>query len=96
MVLWLDVLKRNGYKDVVLKSLEQCQDKKGMEIHAWCIMTNHVHLKFRSLEGQKPELLLADFKRFTRRSVIKAIKENSMQSRTDFLLNYCKKAAATT
>ena len=65
-----------------------------MEIHAWCIMTNHVHLIFRSLEGQKPELLLGDFKRFTSRSVIKAIQENPMESRTEFLLNYFKKEAA--
>ncbi len=47
-----------------------------MEIHAWCIMTNHVHLIFRSIENQQSELLLGDFKRFTSRSVTKAIQEN--------------------
>jgi REP element-mobilizing transposase RayT len=76
VVGWLDVFTRNEYKDLVLESLEFCQKNKGMEIHAWCIMTNHVHLIFRSIENQKPELLLGDFKRFTSRSVIKAIQEN--------------------
>ena len=28
-------------------------------------MSNHVHLVFRSVNGQKPELLIGDLKRFT-------------------------------
>lgn len=56
-------------------------------------MTNHVHLIFRSIENQKPELLLGDFKRFTSRSIIKAIQENSRESRKEFLLDYFKKEA---
>ena len=90
---WLDVFTRNEYKDLVLESLEFCQKNKGMEIHAWCIMTNHVHLIFRSIENQKPELLLGNFKRFTSRSVVKAIQENPKESRKEFLLDYFKKEA---
>ena len=93
VVGWLDVFTRNEYKDLVLESLEFCQKNKGMEIHAWCIMTNHVHLIFRSIENQKPELLLGDFKRFTSRSVVKAIQENPKESRKEFLLDYFKKEA---
>jgi REP element-mobilizing transposase RayT len=42
VVGWLDVFTRNEYKDLIVESLEFCQQSKGMEIHAWCIMTNHV------------------------------------------------------
>lgn len=94
VVGWLDVFTRNEYKDLVLESLEFCQRNKGMEIHAWCIMTNHVHLIFRSLENQKPELLLGDFKRFTSRGIVKAIQENPRESRKEFLLDYFKKEAS--
>lgn len=48
VVDWLDacligrqVFTRNEYKDIVLDSLTYCQKQKGMEIIAWCIMTNH-------------------------------------------------------
>ena len=44
----------------------------------------------KSLENQKPELLLGDFKRFTSRSIINAIKENPKESRKEFLLDYFK------
>ncbi|RRJ92849.1 transposase, partial [Flavobacterium macacae] len=46
VVGWLDVFTRSEYKDLVLESLEFCQNNKGMEVHAWCIMTNHLHLIF--------------------------------------------------
>jgi REP element-mobilizing transposase RayT len=68
---WLDVFIRNEYKDLFIESLEYCQKSKGLEIHAWCIMSSHVHLVFRSVEGQKPELLIGDLKRFTSRSIVK-------------------------
>ena len=61
---WLDVFTRNPYKDILIESLTFCQRNKGMEIIAWCIMTNHIHLIFRSVKGEKPEQLLGDFKIF--------------------------------
>ena len=73
MVGWLDVFTRNEYKDLFLESLQFCQKNKGLEIHAWCIMTNHVHLVFRSINDQKPELLIGDLKRFTSQSIVKSI-----------------------
>ncbi len=93
VVEWLDVFTRNEYKDILLQSLSFCQKEKGMEIIAWCIMTNHVHLVFRSVKGQPPSLLLGDFKRFTSKTVVKAIQENPRESRKAFLLDQFKRAA---
>ena len=93
VVDWLDVFTRNEYKDIVIDSLTFCQKEKGMEIIAWCIMTNHVHLIFRSVKGQHPSLLLGDFKRFSSVSIIKAIQENPRESRKKILLEQFKKAA---
>jgi len=94
VVNWLDVFTRNEYKEIVLDSLRFSQKEKGMEIIAWCIMTNHVHLVFRSIKGIKPELLLGDFKRFTSKEIVKAIKNNLRESRREFLLTEFSKAAS--
>ena len=93
VVYWLDVFTRNEYKDILVQSLAYCQLQKGMEIIAWCIMTNHVHLIFRSVKGQHPSLLLGDFKRYTSKEVVKAIQENPKESRKEFLLEKFKNAA---
>ena len=59
----------------------------------WCIMTNHIHLVFRSIDGQKPELLLGDFKKYTSKAIVKAIADNSRESRRELMLEQFKKAA---
>ncbi len=58
------------------------------------IMTNHMHLVLRSINGQKPELLLGDFKRFTSKTVVKAVMENPRESRKEWLLEMFKQAGA--
>ena len=93
VVGWLDVFTRNEYKDLFVESLVYCQKNKGLEIHAWCIMTSHVHLVFRSINGQNPESLLGDLKRFTSQSIVKSIQENPRESRKEFLLDFFKKEA---
>ena len=93
VVYWLDVFTRNEYKDIIVESLTYCQKEKGMELVAWCIMTNHVHLIFRSVGDREPQLLLGDFKRFTSKAIVKAIQENPKESRKEFLLEKFKEAA---
>lgn len=93
VVGWLDVFIRNEYKDLFLESVKFCQNEKGLEIHAWCIMSSHVHLVFRSIKGQKPELLIGDLKRFTRRAIVKEIMENPKESRKEFVLETFRKEA---
>ena len=93
MVGWLDVFTRNEYKDLFLDSLRFCQKEKGLEIHAWCIMSSHVHLVFRSIKEQKPELLIGDLKRFTSRAIVNAIKENPKESRKDYLMTVFRSEA---
>ena len=91
VVEWLDVFTRNEYKNILLENLSYCQQHKGMEIYSWCIMSNHVHLVFRSLGEENPEVILGKFKRFTSNAVVKAIKENERESRKEILLSAFRK-----
>lgn len=96
VVGWLDVFIRTEYKEILLESLRFCQKNKGLQIHAWFIMSGHVHLVFRSIDGQKPELLIGDLKRFTSKTIVKAIKENLQESRKEYLLNFFLKEGSKT
>jgi len=58
VVEWIDIFTRNEYKDILLDSLRYCEKEKGMEIYAWCVMTNHIHLIFSIIKEEKPELIL--------------------------------------
>ena len=47
VIKWLDVFIRDEYKNILIDSLHYCQQEKGMEIFAWCIVIdekiNYVH-----------------------------------------------------
>ena len=93
VVYWLDVFTRNEYKDALVESIEYCQKNKGMEIAAWCIMTNHVHLVFRISNGERPEKVLGDLKRFTSKKLVNMIQEHPRENRKEHLLEQFKTAA---
>lgn len=92
VVFWLDVFNRDEYKDIIVESLQYCIQEKGMDLISWCIMTNHMHLIFRSLGEREPQFLLGDFKRFTSKAVVKAIQNNPKDNRREFLLEQFKRA----
>ncbi len=94
VVEWLDVFTRNEYKQIVIDSIYYCQKEKGMEVFAWCIMTNHVHLIFRIVNDLLPENVIGDFKRFTSKEIVRQITENPRESRKEFLLSAFKDAAS--
>ncbi len=44
VVDWVDIFTREDYRFVIVDSLKYCQKEKGLEIYAWCLMSNHLHL----------------------------------------------------
>lgn len=88
---WVDVLTRPDYKDIIVESLRHCQREKGLELFAWCIMTNHVHLIARAKEGYVLQDIMRDHKKFTSKALLKAVEENPQESRREWLLQHFKK-----
>ena len=83
---WIDALTRSDYKDIIVDSLKYCQEHKGLNVYAWAIMTNHVHLII-SAEGKFTlSEILRDFKRHTSKQIIENIKTNPIESRKEWLL----------
>ena len=91
-VQWVDVFTRKEYADIVVESLKFCKKNKGLKIHAWCIMSNHLHLIISSEEPNKLSDILRDLKKFTANQIIKAIEDNPKESRKAWLLWIFKKA----
>ncbi|MGB1315009.1 MAG: REP-associated tyrosine transposase, partial [Chitinophagales bacterium] len=91
VVEWVDVFTRQDYSKIVIKSLAHCQKEKGLEIFAWCLMSNHIHLIVRSTTGDLSGTL-RDFKKFTSKAIIKAINENQTESRRNWMLWIFKSA----
>ena len=86
IVEWVDVFTRKDYAEVIVDSLKYCQREKGLIIHDWCIMSNHIHLICSAKYRYNLSNILRDFKKFTFSTIIKMIEENNQESRRNWML----------
>ncbi len=92
-VQWVDVFTRPCYVEIVLSSLKFCMKEKGLFVHAWCLMSNHIHLIISAEKGNLSDIL-RDFKKFTSVTILKQIEQNQEESRQAWMLWIFKQAGS--
>jgi REP element-mobilizing transposase RayT len=94
VVDWVDIFTYPAYKHIILDSLRFCQAKKGLQIHSWCLMSNHIHLIASQARADKTlSGVIRDFKHFTSNATIGEI-QSGHESRREWLLHRFRRAAA--
>jgi REP element-mobilizing transposase RayT len=89
---WIDVFTRIMYKDIIVDSLKYCQKEKGLNLYAWVIMSNHIHLIAEAETGFLMPHIMRDLKKHTSKELIKAISNNMQESRKEWMLSIFKRA----
>lgn len=92
IVDWIDLFTRKEYCEIVVDSLSHCQKNKGLVIHAWCLMTSHLHLIVSSRGKQLLSDILRDFKTYTNEKFVGCISSIN-ESRKDWLLKHFSERA---
>ena len=77
---WVDIFTKSAYCNIVVDSLKYCQHNKGLVIHAWVIMSNHIHLIISRKSKPLLSEIVRDFKRFTSIELIKELQGNSLHA----------------
>ena len=90
-VQWVDVFTRSIYSDIVVESLNYCIANKGLVLHAWVIMPNHIHLVISRKGSSSLSDIMRDFKKFTSAKIIEAI-NSPIESRKNWMLWLFKSA----
>ena len=93
VIYWIDIFTRLIYKDLIIDNLEYCRKEKGLNIYSFVIMSNHIHLICRS-EKKPLSSILRDFKTFTSKELYKAIKNNTQESRKDWIIKLLDNAGS--
>ncbi len=93
VVDWIDVFTRQNYRDSIVESLNYCIKDKGMIVYAYVIMSNHIHMVVQSNEGKLSDLI-RDFKKFTAKTILDKI-QNESESRREWMLERFQKATET-
>lgn len=84
VVQWVDVFTRRHYKDLVVDSLRYCADNKGLEIYAYCLMTNHLHM-IVGTNHTPIEFIMRDMKRHTSKYLYELIETDCEESRSKWI-----------
>jgi hypothetical protein len=85
VVGWVDVFTRHNHKDALIESLRYCIKNKGLNVYAYCLMTNHLHMVANCNEPFQLKDVIRDFKRHTVKTIIDQI-INKPESRREWML----------
>jgi putative transposase len=86
VIHWLDVFIRREYKDIFLDSIRYCQQHKGLELCAYCIMSSHVHMIIGRNGEPSLQGIIRDIKKYTSVKITEAIRDNPQESRKGLFL----------
>lgn len=92
VVQWVDTLSRPAYKNIIIDSFKFCRQRKGLNLYAYVIMNNHVHLIASAKEGHNLSDILRGLKRHTSKALLEAIQNNLSESRKNWMIWIFKSA----
>ncbi|SDS05728.1 REP element-mobilizing transposase RayT [Mucilaginibacter mallensis] len=90
IVGWIDVFSRKSYRDIFIESLKYCQQHKGLHLHAYVMMSNHIHLIVSVDEGSSISDFVRDCKKFTAKRILDDIENSTIESRKAWMLHEFK------
>ncbi len=82
VVGWADIFTRKVYRDLVVESLEYCRTSKGLKIHAYVFMSNHIHCILST--PNELSAIIRDFKKHTSKTILAQIAAHG-ESRREWL-----------
>ncbi len=94
VVQLVDIFTRSVYADLVIESLNFCTKEKGLFVHAWVLMPNHLHAILSAKDGYILSDILRDFKKFTAGKILKELEKSNIESRKSWMLWLFKSAGA--
>jgi len=70
---WIDIFIRPVYKQIIVHSLNHFIEHKGLNVYAWCLMTNHLHLLVQARDNGVIAEIEKEFKSFTTKKILQEI-----------------------
>ena len=81
---------RKVYKDVLVDSMTYCIKEKGLSVHAYVIMSNHMHVMMSAKDGYRLSDIVRDFKKHTAKQIIDIILTTKEESRSEWMIKLFK------
>jgi len=86
VVNWIDAFTRDIFRDVFYESTNFCIKNKGLQVYAYCIMTNHIHLIVSTNKNPLSDIV-RDWKAYTSGQIRLSLEETTVESRKKWMMN---------
>ena len=73
---WQNVLSEDNYKDIIIDSLQFLVNDKRIELNAFVVMNNHIHLIWQALTGYTSSGVQASFMKYTAQQIKRSLIKN--------------------
>jgi putative transposase len=80
---WIDIFSRQRYRDIIIDSFEFCRREKGLQLGAYVIMSNHVHVIWSAKHANLSDIV-RDFKTHTSKAITRSMQQEP-ESRREWL-----------
>ena len=88
---WYPVFSDIAYFEIITESLRYCRNNKGLRIHAYVVMLNHMHLIVSVAEGSRSlSEVMRDMKRHTSVEISDRLKKDGKESALQVFSNAAK------
>ena len=96
IVEWLPVFTSDVYFNIIIDSLKYCQANKGLNLIAYVIMPDHIHLITSNLEKACLSDIMRDFKRFTSKRISHQLQKDNRSFLLEVLERFANKGKGNT
>ncbi len=84
---WKPLLENKRYKDIIIDSLSFLSSEKRVNVYAFVIMKNHIHLIWQMREGSLQKNVQRDFLKYTAQQIRFHLVDNDPQVLAEFEVN---------
>lgn len=84
---WQNLLADNSYKDIIINSLNFLVCNKRIELNAFVIMSNHIHIIWQALPGFSPGDTQASFMKYTAQQLKRKLTSENLSLLEIFKVN---------
>jgi len=84
---WNHLLSDNRHKDIIIDSLKFLVTDKRIDLNAFVVMSNHIHLIWQPLDGFTPSDIQASFMKYTGQQLKRSLIKNDTEALASFKVN---------
>jgi putative transposase len=84
---WQPVLADDRHKDIIIDSFQYLVNDKRIELNAFVIMSNHIHLIWQILPNFTPSGVQASFMKYTAQQMKRSLMKNDLSRLSGFKVN---------